>query len=533
MNKNNKNLIIFGTGKYAEKVCEHIEDEAIIKYFVDNNKQKVGCFFRGKKIESPNKLLQEDMNKVHILIASTYFYEIQYQLEKDYNMMKDIDFSVAKYSNDDELYGYKSGYISGVPEDYIIIKSIDDIGNVVLDPLSKRVYRIIQKEKISDTKEIIELYNNNPIIQKFVVQTQMMHDKKIIDNEFVLEHKYLPYVTRIYEWNNQQIKDCAYFCLDFLKELINCGFTLKDIHSYNVAFNEGNFIWIDFGSIIKGKTSIGVFYEFVNVYICSYIMLNRNSKFRLYKNGECQYEDVEGYLTENERKIYRDNILLINSLYKENRIDNIIELLRKWVQNLKSHTKYSIWNDYQDETLKKIENPSLWSRKDKTIISMIGNININNVLDVAGNSGAYCFILASKMKNCIICDVNERAIEKAYNKIIKDKINNILPVVGRFGDNIDERFKSDLVMAIALEHHLVFAQQFTFIEIIENLYKLTNKYLLIEFTLPENEFVSKWINEKFDWYTLENFKKAINAKFNIIATEYYEETRILLMCEKK
>ena len=45
----------------------------------------------------------------------------------------------------------------------------------------------------------------------------------------------------------------------------------------------------------------------------------------------------------------------------------------------------------------------------------------------------------------------------------------------------NDRFKSELVLALAIIHHLAFGQQLTFKEIIEQISLYTKKYLIIEF----------------------------------------------------
>lgn len=200
----------------------------------------------------------------------------------------------------------------------------------------------------------------------------------------------------------------------------------------------------------------------------------------------------------------------------------------------------TLWDEYQDDELLNLDKPELWTNKSNKVIEMIKKVNANSIIDIAGNSGFFCFAMAKEYKQCIVCDLDETAIEKSYNKIKDEKYDNITPVVMNFKKiymklgqmTEEERFKSDLVLAIALEHHLVFLEQLTFDEIFERLSGFSNKYLLIEFTMSENEFISKWMNEDFSWYTYENFLESLNKKFKVLFTDNYEKDRILLMCEK-
>lgn len=77
---NDKKLIIFGTGKLSEKItCElNLLD---IAYYIDNNIAKQGKDFMERPIFSPNKLFEEEKDKILIIVASMYYKEIFKQLE--------------------------------------------------------------------------------------------------------------------------------------------------------------------------------------------------------------------------------------------------------------------------------------------------------------------------------------------------------------------------------------------------------------------------------------------------------------------
>ena len=141
-------------------------------------------------------------------------------------------------------------------------------------------------------------------------------------------------------------------------------------------------------------------------------------------------------------------------------------------------------------------------------------------------------------------------------KIVEEKKSNITPVVldcitpspgyylGRpleaeqgiipFFASAKDRFKQELVLALALVHHLVFFQYIGFEELIRQLKSFTTKYLVVEFIGPDDGYVSKWMNESFNWYNEDNFKKHLEEYFKIIKiTKSFPENRKLFFCELK
>ena len=68
-----KKHIIFGGFDYA--VRWEMDQDAVyrgIDYFVDNDPELVGTTYMGKPIYSPDKLLEEDKDKILILIGSIW-----------------------------------------------------------------------------------------------------------------------------------------------------------------------------------------------------------------------------------------------------------------------------------------------------------------------------------------------------------------------------------------------------------------------------------------------------------------------------
>ncbi|QMV44977.1 class I SAM-dependent methyltransferase [Cohnella cholangitidis] len=93
-----KKIIIFGTGSYADKLCDSFP-ELNVEYFVDNDSNKWGSEFNGKKIESPETLLKENPDHLAVLIASSYANQISSQLNnlgfqegRQYFFIKDLSF---------------------------------------------------------------------------------------------------------------------------------------------------------------------------------------------------------------------------------------------------------------------------------------------------------------------------------------------------------------------------------------------------------------------------------------------------------
>src|SRR5690554_6389317 len=76
----NKRIILFGTGKMSRIINMIISPKPV--YYVDNNELKWGKNFCRGIIHNPEILRNENKNKLIVLVASQFYREICFQLEK-------------------------------------------------------------------------------------------------------------------------------------------------------------------------------------------------------------------------------------------------------------------------------------------------------------------------------------------------------------------------------------------------------------------------------------------------------------------
>lgn len=90
--KESKEIVVFGAGETAKNYVQEFKLD--VKYFVDNDSAKWNGFFQGKKIYSPQKLLN-DKGKIIVVTGSQYEKEISQQL-CSMGLVEGIDFIAPK-----------------------------------------------------------------------------------------------------------------------------------------------------------------------------------------------------------------------------------------------------------------------------------------------------------------------------------------------------------------------------------------------------------------------------------------------------
>ena len=109
-----------------------------------------------------------------------------------------------------------------------------------------------------------------------------------------------------------------------------------------------------------------------------------------------------------------------------------------------------------------------------------------------------------------------------------------------------QRFKSDMVLALAIVHHMIFAWDMSFQQMVENLAMFSTKWLVMSIG-PNDPVVQRLWKSKLSnwpWYNLETFKTALGRYYNIVKQLPSDsggldliicgpDDRTILVCEKK
>jgi hypothetical protein len=149
----------------------------------------------------------------------------------------------------------------------------------------------------------------------------------------------------------------------------------------------------------------------------------------------------------------------------------------------------------------------------------------------------------------IATDADSNCINELYLQIKKEGRRNVLPLVNNLttpspaiGWNNTERasltgrLKADLVLALALVHHLAIASNVPLQLVADWLHPMA-PYLIIEFVPKTDEKVKLLLQNRkdiFDDYSLENFKAIFTAAFEIIKEEKAGNTgRVLFLMKRK
>ena len=445
--------------------------------------------------------------------------------------------------------------------------SIDEMGKIYF--YNKRVLRVINEEYINFVKQIFDSGFLNKLIElELFPKTWIVDDITISGYNFIVEHKAVNHWNYSYEWSFNMLKDAALVLLEVNNIANNFGFELVDTHFNNVVFEGTKPKYFDLGGfkVIKEKTIwrgyIGFydhFYATLFLWSKGYVKTARNitlmnvcfSQDEFLKiSHPIIYTKAISKVLQNIRRLGMASSDIIESKFNSFFIQKILFIIKKFCQSrftasfLKDKVKKlnyykvsTIWGNYHTNI--DVEREKRFQRVLEIICTLK---DANTLVEVASNQGKFASYVSSNshLDNIIATDYDEEAVDTMYlnnrnNTKIIPLIYDLIRPNGRILDEpIQDRIKSDIVMALALTHHLILSQNINIDYIFKSMRALTTKYIIIEF-MPLGLYDGKTPTTPKvpPYYTAQWFRNTFEQYFFLITDEQLEVNRHLFVGQAK
>ena len=259
---------------------------------------------------------------------------------------------------------------------------------------------------------------------------------------------------------------------------------------------------------------------------------NLFTHIHLHSKMQAQYSD-------NSKKIVNTNI-------SKQQLKNILSNLKDTIEGIKLPKVETEWGDYYNFTN---YSDSSFNEKKNIIEEFKREIQPKQIWDFGCNEGVFSRLFTDNGNKVIAFDIDKIAIEKNYLKAKQDKETNIFPLVFDISNpspalgfsnqerkTIQDRAKNvDMILALALIHHLRFTCNLPFYKVAEYFSSIA-KYLVIEFVDKKDSQVEKMLlNRKdvFEDYTQETFEQEFSKQYRILQKKHIADTeRTLYLFER-
>jgi len=369
----------------------------------------------------------------------------------------------------------------------------------------------------------------------------------------VLKPTKIEFITYPYEWSFSQLKDAALLTLEIQQIALEHNMTLKDASSFNIQFQGNKPIFIDtlsFESYKEGRPWVA--YRQFCMHFLSTLLLMKYNDLGMNRLMSLYIDGIPLEMTKNLLPIkaffkisHLSHIYLHSMSEKHSSSDNIerdiritknslyalIQNLKKIIKNLTLSVKNTTWGNYYVEnsyTREELQNKKI------IVEEYINTISPSRLLDLGANTGLFSRIASSRNIFTVSTDYDPYCVELSYLEAKEKKEKNILPLFldltnpspdlgwnGMERKSFLKRNKFDLVMVLALIHHLVISNNVPLDELTKCFSQMAHN-LIIEF-IPKQDIQVKSLlvnrEDIYSNYNQEYFEKAFGKLYNIIRKE--------------
>ena len=205
--------------------------------------------------------------------------------------------------------------------------------------------------------------------------------------------------------------------------------------------------------------------------------------------------------------------------------------LYKLVQRLTWNCERSTWSHYASQSPYQAADAE---RKAAFVRQIVSSRRWTLVWDIGCNTGIFSRIAAEHACYVVALDADQVAIERFYQALKADRHTKILPLLANVADPspnlgwrgserkpLQERAKPDLVLCLALAHHLVISANIPLGDLVDWLADL-GADVIIEFITKSDPMVQVLLHNKEDQYAdyeQEYFERRLSSRFTIARQE--------------
>jgi ribosomal protein L11 methylase PrmA len=369
----------------------------------------------------------------------------------------------------------------------------------------------------------------------------------------VLAPERLPFISYPHEWSFGQLKDAALLTLDVQERALDHGLVLKDASARNVQFQGSRPVFIDtlsFATYREGEPWVA-YRQFCEQFLAPLALMSRVDA----RLGVLQRPLLDGVPLQLASRALpfmtrlRPSLLLHVHLHarsidrfgrreiKGSRFDRpisrkamqgLVQSLRDGVGALSWDPEGTEWSDYDHD----IDSDNEYRRaKEDFVRSAIQEHRPDVVWDLGANTGRFSRLAATEGARVVSIDSDPGAVEMHYRRLRNEQERRVTPILvdllnptpgcGWAGEEIESlqcRGPADLLLALALVHHLAIGRNVPLTHIAEWLSRITRR-LVVEFVPKDDPQAQKLLvsrKDVFQSYDRQSFEDAFRGPFQLL-----------------
>ncbi len=442
-----------------------------------------------------------------------------------------------------------------------------------LSLLEDRVVRYVRPELVDELRSFL----SSPIYDQLVARGSMIATqmKPAPDGGLLLEHPRIFFPSYCWEWTRSMWAEAGRLTLELARILLEHGFLLKDATPRNILFENYTPVFVDIGSVIrrpKGTPIWTAYAQFVRTFILP-LLAERllGWPLSLSANKRDGYEPPElyrklGFLSRLRPGVFSSVTVpsMLESFARSERIEKMLATsvddarasaslkrsfnqLERALERAAASPSKSQWSTYDADA--PFGQDATRADKQAFVEKALSQVGAKTVLDVGSNVGTFSRVAASTGASVVAVERDSEASDANF-RMSREKKSSVLPLNVDFsrptpatgwnnGETLsfqcraEQRF--DVVMALAVIHHMLAADQVPLPFVEEALSRYSKKFLLLEWVPVEDEgfhHLSRGRDALFAHLTPEYARSVFSHRYHFIAEQKLSSGRLLWFLEK-
>lgn len=368
-----------------------------------------------------------------------------------------------------------------------------------------------------------------------------------------LRHERTPRITYPYEWSFGMLRDAALLTLDLMQAALADGVILKDASPFNVQFIGARPVFIDVPSFVPHQGGPWEGYrQFCQMFLYPLLLQAwRNVDFQpwlrgrlsgitpeecwrmlslrdLFRRGAVTHVFLHAKLS---RQVGESSRNIPDSMresgFQSQLVEANVSKLRGIVAGLRWGEKSSYWSEYDRASRPvSVDGPA----KEAFVSRIASRRRWREVWDLGCHLGRYARIVAPHADRVTAIDSDHLSIDRMYASLKAESSSAILPLVFNVSDpspglgwrgrerlDLVSRGRPELVLCLALLHHLVLRENLRLEDVVDWLAEL-GAALVIEFvdkSDPQAQSLLAHRADQYDDYSAESFETLLTSRFHV------------------
>jgi hypothetical protein len=374
----------------------------------------------------------------------------------------------------------------------------------------------------------------------------------------VIRPERIAFVSYPYEWSFSQLRDAALVTLRIQSLALDHGMSLRDASAYNVTFHRGMALLFDstsFEILPEGRPWVA-YRQFCQHFLAPLALM----AYRDVRLGQLSRVHLDGIPLDLAADLLPGRTAAKPGLAMHLRMHaksqrkhegdaaedgptrtrtfsmqafrGLLDSLRKAVEGLPEPAGASVWRDYYRETGHYTD--QALDAKERLVDAWIAEVAPSSVWDLGANTGRFARLASARGIATVAFDLDPFCIDAAYRETVRAKDRDLLPLVmdltnpspglgwaNAERDTMDQRGPADLILALALIHHLAIGNNVPLPMVVQRFAAL-GRAAIVEFVPKDDPKVQQLLRSRedvFDGYTEGAFAEAFSASFATVRRE--------------